>query len=98
MKTLALIALLVIATSAINSASTIKEQRLKAADSKYSPAESSLTGAVVDVNKHDGMANNPNIKFRSFVCCGLNHKLLAEWMQVPHRHTRLPLLVACSER
>ena len=28
------------------------------------------------------MANNPNIKFRSFVCCGLNHRQLHEWMQV----------------
>ena len=37
---------------------------------------------MVEVNSHDGMANNPNIKFRSFVCCGLNHKLLHEWVRV----------------
>ena len=28
------------------------------------------------------MANNPNIKFRSFVCCGLNVRLLHEWIRV----------------
>ena len=28
------------------------------------------------------MANNPNIKFRSFVCCGLNHRHLGEWVRV----------------
>lgn len=28
------------------------------------------------------MANNPNIKFRSFVCCGLNNRALHEWVRV----------------
>ena len=28
------------------------------------------------------MANNPNIKFRSFVCSGLNNRLLHEWVRV----------------
>ena len=47
-----------------------------------SEAEKTLLGAVVEVNSHEGMANNPNIKFRSFVCCGLNHRLLHEWVRV----------------
>ena len=35
--------------------------------------------AVVRVNNsHEGMLNN--IKFRSFVCCGLNHGLLHVWV------------------
>lgn len=34
------------------------------------------------VNDHEGMANNPNIKFRSFVCQGLNDRLLHGWVQV----------------
>jgi len=45
-------------------------------------AERTLLKAVADVNSHEGMANNPNIKFRSFVCCGLNHQLLHEWVHV----------------
>ena len=52
------------------------------ASKQYSAAELTLTSAVVDVNSHEGMANNPNIKFRSFVCCGLNHGLLHEWVRV----------------
>ena len=47
-----------------------------------SDAEKSLLAEVVRVNSHEGMANNPNIKFRSFVCCGLNHRLLHEWIRV----------------
>ena len=43
---------------------------------------STLLKAVVDVNSHEGMANNPSIKFRSFVCCGLNHRMLHEWVRV----------------
>ena len=57
-------------------------KRIKAGGIKYSPAESTLTSAVVEVNSHEGMANNPNIKFRSFVCCGLNHRMLHEWVRV----------------
>ena len=34
------------------------------------------------MNSHEGMQNNPNIKFRSFVCCGLNHRHLGEWVRV----------------
>jgi len=45
-------------------------------------AEKSLLSEVVKINSHAGMANNPNIKFRSFVCCGLNHRLLHEWVRV----------------
>ena len=37
---------------------------------------------MVDVNSHEGMANNPNIKFRSFVCCGLNSGMLHKWVRV----------------
>ena len=44
--------------------------------------ERSLLKAVADVNSHEGMANNPNIKFRSFVCKGLNHRMLHEWIKV----------------
>jgi hypothetical protein len=55
---------------------------LPAASKQYSEAERTLTSAVVDVNSHEGMANNPNIKFRSFVCCGLNNGLLHEWVRV----------------
>ena len=55
---------------------------LPAASKQYSEAERTLTSAVVDVNSHEGMANNPNIKFRSFVCCGLNSGLLHEWVRV----------------
>ena len=49
---------------------------------EQSAAEKTLLAAVVDVNSHDGMANNPNIKFRSFVCSGLNNRLLHEWVRV----------------
>ena len=52
------------------------------ASKQYTAAELTLTSAVVDVNSHEGMANNPNIKFRSFVCCGLNHGLLHDWVRV----------------
>jgi len=34
------------------------------------------------VNSHEGTANNPNIKFRSFVCFGLNCRALHDWVQV----------------
>ena len=54
----------------------------RATSKAYSDAERTLTAAVVDVNSHEGMANNPNIKFRSFVCCGLNNGLLHEWVRV----------------
>ena len=54
----------------------------RATSKAYSDAERTLTSAVVDVNSHEGMANNPNIKFRSFVCCGLNNGLLHEWVRV----------------
>ena len=47
-----------------------------------SEAERTLLAAVLQVNSHDGMANNPNIKFRSFVCCGLNARQLDEWIAV----------------
>jgi len=47
-----------------------------------SEAERTLLAAVINVNSHEGMANNPNIKFRSFVCCGLNDRLLHEWVRV----------------
>ena len=42
------------------------------------------TPQVVEVNSTgvEGPANNPNIKFRSFVCCGLNHAMLHEWIGV----------------
>ena len=54
----------------------------KAGGGKLSDAEKSLTAAVEEVNSHEGMQNNPNIKFRSFVCCGLNHRHLGEWVRV----------------
>ena len=64
----------------------------RATSKAYSDAERTLTSAVVDVNSHEGMANNPNIKFRSFVCCGLNNGLLHEsadgsspWVPVVHK-------------
>ena len=57
-------------------------QRRLGAGSAGGDAEKTLLAAVVDVNSHEGMANNPNIKFRSFVCCGLNHRLLHEWVRV----------------
>ena len=41
------------------------------------------------------MANNPNIKFRSFVWCGLNHRSLHQWIQVPH-HGALAGIVAAQ--
>lgn len=36
----------------------------------------------MQVNDYSGMANNPNIKFRSFICQGLNDGLLHEWISV----------------
>ena len=56
------------------------EKRL--AGQAMSDAESSLLAEVVKVNSHDGMANNPNIKFRTFVCCGLNNRVLHEWVRI----------------
>jgi len=47
-----------------------------------SEGERTLLAAVEEVNSHEGMANNPNIKFRSFVCSGLNHQQLHEWVGV----------------
>ncbi|KAJ1632714.1 hypothetical protein T492DRAFT_986172 [Pavlovales sp. CCMP2436] len=46
----------------------------------YTPAEISLTKAVVQVNEYEGMAANSNIKFRSFVYQGFNDRLLHEWI------------------
>lgn len=59
-------------------------ERLRRAGGNYSAAERTMTGAVVEVNSSgvEGPANNPNIKFRSFVCSGLNHGLLHEWIAV----------------
>ena len=58
-------------------------QRLyKESASSMSDGEKTLLRAVEEVNSHEGMANNPNIKFRSFVCCGLNNGLLHEWVRV----------------
>ncbi|KOO32866.1 myo6 protein [Chrysochromulina tobinii] len=45
-------------------------------------AQRSLLAAVSEVNSHEGTANNPNIKFRSFVCFGLNCRALHDWVQV----------------
>ena len=56
------------------------EKRLEG--KSMSEAERSLLDEVVKVNSHEGMANNPNIKFRSFVCCGLNARQLDEWIAV----------------
>ena len=55
-----------------------------AANRKLTDAERTLTAAVEEVNSFagEGPANNPNIKFRSFVCCGLNNGLLHEWVVV----------------
>lgn len=66
----------------VNEACAATQLRLQNEGQKYSQAELTLTTAVDDVNKHDGIANNPNIKFRSFVCYGLNSQQLHEWMQV----------------
>ena len=68
----------------VNESCEATHKRIKAEGVKYTQAENSLTAAVVEVNSHEGMANNPNIKFRSFVCCGLNNRLLHEWMQARH--------------
>lgn len=58
-------------------------QRLyKESASSMSDGEKTLLRAVEEVNSHEGMANNPNIKFRSFVCCGLNHRQLHEWVKL----------------
>jgi len=56
--------------------------RVKNQGGKYTKAELTLTTAVVDINENEGMANNPNIKFRSFVCAGLNNQQMPEWMEV----------------
>jgi len=59
--------------------------RLQKASEQYSDAERTLTDAVVQVNSlssGDGPVNNPNIKFRSFVCSGLNNGLIHEWIRV----------------
>mmetsp|Transcript_48815 Transcript_48815/g.81129 ORF Transcript_48815/g.81129 Transcript_48815/m.81129 type:complete len:235 (-) Transcript_48815:350-1054(-) len=58
--------------------------RLQKAGS-LSEAERTFTDAVVEVNSlaADGTpANNPNIKFRSFVCSGLNHRLIHQWIKI----------------
>jgi hypothetical protein len=52
------------------------------ANATPSVAERTLLETVGEVNSHEGMANNPNIKFRSFVSCGLNHRMLHEWIAV----------------
>eukprot|EP00967_Tisochrysis_lutea_P136842 scaffold244680_cov31-Tisochrysis_lutea.AAC.1 len=59
-------------------------ERLKRTGANYSAAERTMTDAVVEVNSTgvEGPANNPNIKFRSFVCSGLNNGLLHEWVAV----------------
>ena len=59
-------------------------ERSRATATKLSEAERTLASAVNEVNSFsgEGPANNPNIKFRSFVCCGLNNGLLHEWMRV----------------
>lgn len=57
-------------------------KRLGDAKQKYTDAERTLTNAVIDVNSHEGMANNPNIKFRSFVRCALNAGLLHDWVKL----------------
>ena len=59
-------------------------ERVKRGGGGYTPAEKSLTATVVEVNSTglEGPAANPNIKFRSFVCCGLNHAQLHDWIAV----------------
>ena len=59
-------------------------ERVKRGGGGYTPAEKSLTATVVEVNSTglEGPAANPNIKFRSFVCCGLNHAQLHDWVAV----------------
>jgi hypothetical protein len=59
-------------------------ERLRRASGNYSVAERTMTAAVVEINSSgvEGPANNPNIKFRSFVCSGLNNGLLHEWIAV----------------
>lgn len=42
--------------------------------------EQSLIATVVEVNTYDIMGDNPNVKFRTFVCSALNHRKLAEWL------------------
>ena len=56
--------------------------KLRLGGGEGNDSEKTLLAAVVEVNSHDGMANNPNIKFRSFVCSGLNNRLLHEWVRV----------------
>ena len=58
------------------------EDPYNAGGGKLSDAEKSLTAAVEEVNSHEGMQNNPNIKFRSFVCCALNHRSLHQWVRI----------------
>lgn len=78
-------------------------KRLQLDGQKFSHAEYTLRTAVVDVNSHEAMANNPNIKFRSFVCSGLNSRELHEWMKVrsmdkpkqSHGIASAPLLSPC---
>ena len=54
------------------------EKRLQGG--KMPESEKLLLDAVFRVNNsHEGVAS-PSIKFRSFVCCGLNHGLLHVWI------------------
>lgn len=54
------------------------EKRLQGG--KMPESEKLLLDAVIRVNNsHEGVAS-PSIKFRSFVCCGLNHGLLHVWI------------------
>ena len=59
-------------------------ERIRKGGGSYTVAEKTMTAAVVEVNSTgvEGPANNPNIKFRSFVCSGLNHGLLHDWIGV----------------
>ena len=59
-------------------------ERVKRGGGGYTLAEKSLTATVVEVNSTglEGPAANLNIKFRSFVCCGLNHAQLHDWIAV----------------
>eukprot|EP01091_Cochliopodium_minus_P019165 TRINITY_DN7975_c0_g1_i1.p1 TRINITY_DN7975_c0_g1~~TRINITY_DN7975_c0_g1_i1.p1 ORF type:complete len:905 (+),score=321.25 TRINITY_DN7975_c0_g1_i1:48-2762(+) len=41
-----------------------------------------LTKAIHDINDYEGSKNDPNMKFRSWVCAGLNKGLLGEWLTI----------------
>ena len=49
---------------------------MRVGESVPSDAEEMLLAAATHVNSHERMANNPDIKFRSFVCLGLNARLV----------------------